>query len=308
MATWKNPPMLKYTTTNSHGMPHHVRKFNGLVDMVGYLDEDASDDDPWYQTRPSIDGDDEWAGGSLSDAKAMALTGDPTHAHKVTATVNGVLDNLRRHQGDTFQAVYDVAGGACDIDRFLTGEPECMVEWQLRPGEVMGKVAVIAVNIYMSADISHDQIIRQGVRLAALVEAFAEHGVNCEIWAEGSLGGMDRSSLSICTLIKSTADSLDLGQLLFTFANPMFCRRLSFAVMERENEAMRKNHGMYEGFRGGVQRHGWVDRSNTNADIVLESPIVGRRGNQYAYTQSDEDWIIHQMTQLGVVANLEGSI
>src|SRR6266567_585901 len=58
----------------------------------------------------------------------------------------------------TFAPVFDVAGGDVDVARYLSGEPECMVDYPLTPTSKVGRVITLCVGLNTSIAISEETV------------------------------------------------------------------------------------------------------------------------------------------------------
>lgn len=128
--------------------------------------------------------------------------------------------------------VWDVTGSDVDVSRYLSGEPECMIEMPL--DQTKGRVpTVVMVKSFTYLATSDDDVLREHGRLVvALVLALEKLGVPVEIWADRPLfhAHTPTGKYYQRVLIKGGGDYLDAGQLMFAMVHPAMLRRLGFAV------------------------------------------------------------------------------
>jgi hypothetical protein len=140
--------------------------------------------------------------------------------------VEGVMSKLTRDRviDLTFRTAYDVAGGAVDVGRFVSGEPECMISYPL---EAYRAAPVITIVSCMSLGfVSRQEVLAQGRAVVALVRAIEATGHKVELWSDNvtTFGGKwqdhPRNKMhTVKVLLKGANDVLDDGQMIFALAN-----------------------------------------------------------------------------------------
>src|SRR6266704_3583274 len=79
-------------------------------------------------------------------------------AEELTATLDVAESAIRKveaeHTMDTFVPTFDVCGVDVDVARYLSGEPECMVDYPLTPIVKAGRVITLCVGSGISSVIS----------------------------------------------------------------------------------------------------------------------------------------------------------
>ena len=167
-------------------------------------------------------------------AEAHKLAVDGWHAvrpevEKLLATLSEQIDN----RFDTVNELeYAVSGGAVDVGRWLTGEPECMYSFVPMPNERMGRVVKIFIDYGASASFSAEFIRQRGIVLCALVDALQKMRIACEVWGETAVSyGHNQIHTTVVKLHDATAQ-MDIDELMFALANPSMLRRITFSVRE----------------------------------------------------------------------------
>jgi hypothetical protein len=176
---------------------------------------------------------DDWAGASFTDALALARSG-------WTEQLNAALDIAetavemceREHEVMKFtEPVYDVCGDSVDIGRYLSGEPECMMDWPLQPTSAAGRVIVLCASMAYSAAVDAEVVQQRGQVIVALALALSRLGHNIELWSDQHCGN-SVPDIETRVLVKGADDTLDPARIMFAYAHPAMLRRLGFAVGE----------------------------------------------------------------------------
>lgn len=184
-------------------------------------------------------GSDEWAGGTHAQAFKLAREGyhaavvDAERlAHKVEDTV--ALDLFQT----TFTSSYQVAGAEVDMGRFLSGEPECMIESEPIRISRQGRAVQLAVPVAMVNRIPEETVRRRGAAVLALVDVLSRAQHPMEIWAVLCMGNSSRATarLVYSVRIQKADEPLDIGRVMYFLAHPTVFRRLGFSVMDLEQD------------------------------------------------------------------------
>jgi hypothetical protein len=188
---------------------------------------------------------------TLDEALTLAREGWSEEVSRALTAADGAVEKVERtFEQLAFVAEYGVSGADVDIDRFLTGEPECMVDYPLRPIVKAGRVITVCVSVGYSATLSTETVIKRGHAIAALVLALARLGYATEVWTDWSLDGRagdDAPDVRIRTLVKGPQDALDAERLMFAVAHPAYKRVLHFGVTHTVPEPFRSKHCRPEG-------------------------------------------------------------
>lgn len=200
----------------------------------------------WHEAESN-----KWAGGTHLQAKRMAMGKGWEESLGMVEAITSHVANLVDAEtvSDTFQYRYDVVGGAIDMGKFLTGEPECMIEAHPVPIARRGKVARVVVPITYSAGVPSDLAQRRGAAIVGLIESLARAHYSLEVWAVGvaqSVYGHKRSAYSI--KVADAAVHFDPALVAYGVGHTTMFRRLYFNVEMLEGPMFRENwnvpHGM----------------------------------------------------------------
>lgn len=228
-----------------------------------------------------------WSVGEFADASVKGatqvirqqeghFTDLPYHAESVEMLRHGWQDELaetlevaesavslasQEHMVDTFAPQWDVTGAEVDVARYLSGEPECMIDFPLSKTSKSGKVVTLVASICYSGVVRTESINKRGRVMAALALALAQLGHATEIWVDISLGDSSGASAYQRICVKGVNDELDPAVLMFALAHPAMLRRVAF--------------GSWDGWKGEWKQafsvksgRGYPDR-RTDADVNL---------------------------------------
>ena len=169
----------------------------------------------------------------------------PSHAESVRMLRSGWAEELaqtlevaesavtlasQEHMTDTFDPVWDVTGAEVDVARYLSGEPECMIDFPLSKTSKSGRVVTLVASICVSGVVETDSIIRRGRVMVALALALSQLGHAVEIWADLGLSGTQTAYQRIC--LKGVNEELDPSTLMFGLAHPAMLRRVAFGTWD----------------------------------------------------------------------------
>lgn len=112
---------------------------------------------------------------SMDAAVAWAHDGWSTHREKFSLAVDAFTAS---HGRPTFTTTFDVAGAWVDVDRFLSGEPECMVQPVITHDK---PIVRIAVNGAAPHTVDASQIIKSGGFVTGLVDVLTAGGNAVEL-------------------------------------------------------------------------------------------------------------------------------
>jgi hypothetical protein len=138
----------------------------------------------------------------------------------------------KEHLTDTFLPVWDVTGAEVDVARYLSGEPECMIDYPLSKTSKAGKVVTLVSSCTYSAGIEAQKILERGRLIVALALVLEQTGHSVEIWASCNITGHYGGTMEALVKVKGADDVLDPAVAMFALAHPAMLRRIMFAVGE----------------------------------------------------------------------------
>lgn len=176
-----------------------------------------------------------WAWGDLKTWDRVLETAASGWDEHLEATLRIAEDAVSTVEQDTqswgFQTVYDVTGTDVDVDRYLTGVPECMIAYPLIEVPRVGRVITLCASISVSGSVSERTLVHRGQVLTALAIHLSRMGLSTELWADftASPGHGRGDKGTIRTLVKGANDVLDPARILYAYAHPSMPRGLGFA-------------------------------------------------------------------------------
>lgn len=210
-----------------------LEEYDSLAECLDYAGSNASP-----KSSDKFRGSD-WAGKTetLREAVTLGHQGYDEIRPQVEEMFTQLESQLASRIESAFQTRYDFTGSVVDIGKFLTGEPECMIDFVPEPSSRMGRVVKIIVNGSASSRISPDDIIRRGVTVCALVDAVHKLGMGVEVYAEfptNDTGVNDRKGKVHTSLVKlhDSQQMLDINNLMFALCHPSMLRRIQFSCLE----------------------------------------------------------------------------
>lgn len=268
--------MRRRSKANAYGdsgiqCPAPVWRLPSVAAMVEEARKDSTDP----RGRSSRDRDDSWAGGTFEEVCDVARHGWPEGAAMVAKLARGIAVRLPQEQAST--PYHDVAGSYVDIGRYVSGEPECMVDF--RPEIRAQRVVKIGFNVSVHGGTATEAMMERGAAVAVLVDRLEAAGVRVEVMAYGQ--GAPVWTMEVC--VKPADAPLDMDRVAFALGHPGFFRRLFFGVQDAAGVAERTAMGAFAGGGyGGRQtyqgRYGsWTDAvtpEQHGCDIYLESNVM----------------------------------
>lgn len=289
--------MLKVSATGLGKLPtkmYHLHQFDSMAELVRHADATTDKQMSAHQgTRNGFFKTESW-----EEARDLALSG----WHDVRPQVEGKLSVLRQKLGstlaETVTPVWDFVGSRPDIDRYLDGEMECMIEdyvdMQPKNGNVF--TLLVSVGIADTPRNAADLVLERGAAVIALVEAYAMLGYQLEIWAERTVTHKCDEFLTILTRVAAAGDPLDIDNVMFAIGHPDMNRRVCFAVGEGDRTIRSKFQHHNQG------NYGWQSGYAHMAARVGASSVITLDGN----TDMNDDpvgWILGQLATQGVYEN-----
>ncbi len=226
-----------------------------------------------------------YGGWELTDAAEAMIHGWDAHADETAAQMEELLSEMQEKVNDylatSSREVLDVSGGFVDIDRYLHGEPECMVEQWMDEGSARGKAVKVLVNCVASSGVRAEDLLKRGVAVVAAVNAVIASGMNVEVWVGESVsrGGRDRYGYSpaehsvelVC--LKEFNDYIDPNVMSFCIGHPAMLRRIIFFLNEQRDEDERRTFGFHHNPEWGYGGYGSVcefpDEVQEQFDLVI---------------------------------------
>lgn len=150
-----------------------------------------------------------------------------------------------------FRPLFAMSGAEVDMGRYLSGEPECMVDYELITAPSAGRVITLCASVCVSAAVSNETIKKRGYGIAALAFALMRLGFAVELWADitisgSGFGGKALGQMRI--LVKGLNDELDPSKVMFGYAHPAMLRGLGLPVGHEFEPKLAQRLGIGRGY------------------------------------------------------------
>lgn len=249
-------------------------------------------------------GEEKWYGGikNMDEVQQMARIG---WADKVDDWMDIAESSLTSVERDfdvpVWTSNYEVSGSDVDVARYLSGEPENMIQFHMIQATRVGRVVSLAVNISASAMVSAKTIEARGKCVMALVYALERMGIRTEIYADlqvkGGYGSGGKMYGRIITKVKEASEILDPAVVSFTLAHAGFFRALGIPAMHAFPNEFHEPIGV-----GGGGGYGSPTNDLDNEGVFPEgtvqiaSAMYGEWDNRKA-----EDFVVEHLKDLGMI-------
>jgi hypothetical protein len=197
-------------------------------------------------------GRDTWAGGSHEQCFSMASGAGYTAAVAEAEQVAAAVEETVAAQlfATTFNASYQCAGAEVDMGRFLSGEPECMIESEPIRIAREGRAVRICVPAGFVNSVGEEVVRQRGAAVLALVDILSRAQHPLEIWAVFVPANNSMKRRIVYKIeVQSASDPVDIGKIMFALAHPGMFRRLGFCLMDTETDPkLRDNYSITHGY------------------------------------------------------------
>ena len=239
-----------------------------------------------------------WAGGTFDDALNLATNGFASAIAEAEARISAIETDIGEGLQSTFHAVHDTAGSEVDISRYLSGEPECMIE--STPIKVMrtGRIIKVAVPVCYSNTIKPETVLNRGAAIMALVDAFSRMQHPVEIHAGCAIHNSQYGSKRLVYLVKvqSADQPLDMSRIMYALAHPTMLRQLFFAAEEQEAPDIRRTFDV--GITYGYASYDLRPDDFTDTDVHNAIILPPLKANGGWSTSQSARWIEQELRRL----------
>jgi hypothetical protein len=217
----------------------HIDYYDSLGELVDW-NETAEDN----RSR-NMRSEPEWFGGarSMKELIPIARHGLPVEGVKGLRLAE-TLAQERSLINTSFQTRFDVTGCEVDVARYLSGEPENMIDyWQedtIKSERVVTLVAGIGVNCMVSAD----AVRKHGEELMALALAIDATGMVSEVWADVTVKGGNDKVCRQAVKLKACGEEFNANMFMFALTHASMLRGLLINAMHRFPKAWHTEMGI----------------------------------------------------------------
>lgn len=269
-----------------------ITVFPSMSDFIEVMDKQA--ESPSYRGHDSSG----WSGGaSLREAVDTLKNGWDGGAEVVEDILASLQTSLKQIAKDMTPKVrYDVTGSFPDIELYLEGEPECMVNFLLEDDAKAGQVCRILVDCGASANYTQDWMTRRAGAIAALVQVLQMVGKSIEIWVASPVRRMNGEIVDTVVQVHGAGQTLNIRDVAYGLGHPGMLRKCIFEA--RADSKMGWNSQDMGGTYGS--HHPWT------LDYLKPELVIQRAENEPRNTpdpsRDPEAWVRHQLTRLGVLS------
>lgn len=201
------------------------------------------------------------------------------------------LDKLDLPINETFQqnydiqTEYDIAGGAVNIGRYLSGVPDCMRCMHISNEHTLpARVQKIFINGIYHKDISTNKVLQHGYKIYQIIEALEMANIQTDITLAFGVNkhimysNYDYDFYETYIKIKKPEDVMYPEKMLFCVAHPSMLRRLVFSEWERNPYFVRSLYKFYddddpEGGYGSYIKE-WMPPYNLTKDTIVIPDLI----------------------------------
>lgn len=197
-------------------------------DLIGYLVKHTDNGRRWYSGIHNVNAaNHEWAWCfQTTHSLAMARTGWKAGSATVgSAHVDVANTYLAEHTEETHR--HDVTGAFVDVAAYLSGEPECMIDFCEEKRET--RSVKILVDSFISCGTDGDTAFLRGTAIMAAVLAAQSSGlaVTVEMAAKMNMARYNGGQIGTYRLtVHRPGDTLDTSKLAYYLAHPAFLRNV----------------------------------------------------------------------------------
>lgn len=221
------------------GMRTLFQDYDSVNDVLAHLEQDR----PYSAGTASTDNmaEDRWDLGIGYDGALDAYTGGWSEgAQKAYDLAERIIP---RPIGKRTAFTRDVAGSFPNVGAYLAGAPNAMYRPSSKRAKARPYVHLYAPIGY-SGGTNAATAFDRGCAIVALCDALETAGCRVKITLIRNSDMFDspNTRLTMRFLVKDYGERLDIDQLIFTAAHPAMFRRICFALQERSEHKVAKNH------------------------------------------------------------------
>lgn len=231
------------------GYTTHFRQLDSVSEMIDAMQHAPEQQKQSGLRAASLRIDEErWSGTrTMDEALELARYGwEEGRQHLRQAVGRIALDQLVGRR-PIVESRLDFAGDEVDIGAYLHGEPEHMVDYQVRQ-DTHGKQAMMYVNASVASHVSSERIMQRGGALYAAIEALRTEGYSLGLTMVDSTQNNSFSHYVEYQIpVVQPGEYLDIDTAAFCLAHPAFLRRGVLALNEHEPNDIRYSMGFMAG-------------------------------------------------------------
>jgi hypothetical protein len=183
----------------------------------------------------------EWYGTETwDDALHQSENGWPEGLSKIEKLTK-TIKYVEGEKADRHATVFAECGDEVDVGRYVTNEPECMMDFKVIQVPAAGRVVKIITNMGASCGLEAKSLFLRGAAAVILADVIEQAGLRSEIWIVSAATNYDHG-YDYRMLVKAADQPLELDQCAFSLASPAMFRRLMFRAFEQTESELFSRH------------------------------------------------------------------
>ena len=200
--------------------------FKDLIEFVEEIEKT-----PESKRDSSDENDEEWAG-----SRDIEQTLEYARYGYEIENIETEMEGLEAHAEARLEPQHDVAGSMVDMGRYMSGEPECMIDFKFT--EANNKYIHLMIGTIEAAGLKTKQMHNRAVAIASIVDNLEDNGYRLKLslvmantrFTTGRRDGSSQGNFTIVT-IKDYDDIVPIANIAGVL-HPSFYRRGIFQYWE----------------------------------------------------------------------------
>jgi hypothetical protein len=215
---------------------------------------------------PEYNDADEFRGGvTYKQAEDLLLRGWPEGRRKLGA-ITHASGFSEKQSNNVFDLIESVSGSMVDMGKYLSGEPECMLEFTAGRSD---KLVSILYAPKLHKEVSSNAIFMLGAYLMQAIDSLEADGYRTEIIYRFGVNGERAYAADIYITLKTFTSIMDEDFLTFCLCHPAFLRCLLFCYMGKMKLRDPAKLNDHLGYPCSA-----TDKEKENYDIVIEDLVL----------------------------------
>jgi len=217
----------------SNDLDWYEARFDSISELAEYANSDTQRvfDHHSKLNKPRQSWD---FGAGFDGAMAMVNNGWPKGAEKIAELAKAMYDKIIPKVNAFTGTEHAVSGACVDVGAYLTGVPECMIEFV--PQDNIGtRPITMIISSGVNGGTDADYINNRGAAILAAIDALEQRGCAVSVEMESTVVPYQHDTdhyVTYRTMIKHHGQVFDIDALAFPLTHPAFHRRLVFGARE----------------------------------------------------------------------------
>lgn len=176
----------------------------------------------------------------------------------------------------------DTQGCYPDVAEYLSGSPECMVDFVMSPSAP--RFLHLVVNTTITAEVSNAKLFARGKYILSVIDSLESQGIRVKLTVCDSNSRWERHS-TVALTIKDYQDPLDEALICYVLGHPSFFRLCQFALADALYDKYNIRHGLM------VREHSRGSCNNTYAFPSSADTLSLPYGLKHEWENSVNRWL-----------------